>query len=456
MAGFSASGMSVGIDGTSLIQQLVAIQSRPLANIRQQQSEIEAQISAYGRLKSAVSVFESAMSDLASPFDNAFINFSATSSNEDAFTASASSSAASGTYSVNVIDLAAAKKQASSAYVDSTTDIGGTGTIDITVNGSTSSITVAAGSTLADIRDAINQAGDNPGVTASILNEAGGSRLILSSDETGVANEFTINITDTTDGNPADNAGLSKLFYEDPDPLVTTDSRVITAATDAEVEVDGFTITSATNKVTGAIEGVSLNLVAEGASGTLTIARDDAAIKDAVNTFVTAYNDLRKAITSMYEGDLERDPSLRYIEQNLLSVVGATTATTGTYSHISQIGVTRDKYGVMSLDASALTDALDTDMDSVAALFGDATDGVAVRLEAFADQLAGVDGMLTSREEGLNSRMSSLRDQESRWEIRVLDIEARYKKQFAAMDMSVSSMQATSSYLSSQLVGLMG
>jgi flagellar hook-associated protein 2 len=446
--------MSIGVDGSSIIEQLVAIQSRPLQDIRQQQADIEAQISAYGKLKSQVSIFQSAMSDLASPYDNAFINYSATSSNEDAFTASATSSAAAGSYSINVVSLAAAKKQASSAYVDSTTDIGGTGTIDITVNGDTSSVTVAAGSTLADIRDAINQASDNPGVTASSLTEAGGSRLILSSNETGLENAFSLSITDD-DGNSTDNAGLSKLFYEDPDPLVESDSRVITAAADAEVEVDGFTINSATNKVTGAIEGISLDLVAAGESGTLTIARDDEAIKEAVNSLVNSYNDLRRSITSMYEGDLERDPSLRMIEQNLLSIIGTTTSA-GTYSHISQVGVTRDKHGVMSLDASALTDALDTDRDSVAAIFGDATDGVAVRLEAFADQLLGSDGMLATREEGLNSRMSSLRVQESRWEIRVLDIEARYKKQFAAMDAAVSSMQATSSYLSTQLVGLLG
>jgi flagellar hook-associated protein 2 len=454
MAVISASGMSVGVDGSSIIQQLVAIQSRPLYDIRKQQSEIQAQISAYGRVKSAVSTFQSAMSELASPFGNAFVNFSATSSNEGAFTASAGSSAVAGTYSVNVVNLASAKKQASSAYVDSVTDIGGSGTIEITVNGSTSSIAVAAGSTLADIRDAINQAGDNPGVTASILNEAGGSRLILSSDETGIANEFTLNIIDD-DANPADNAGLSKLFYEDPDPLVVSDSRVITAAVDAEVEIDGFTITSATNKVTGAIEGVSLDLVAAGTSGTLTIARDDGAIQEAVNKFVTAYNDLRGTITSMYEGELERDPSLRLIEQSLTSVINATMAA-GPYSHISQIGVTRDKFGVMSLDASALTDALDTDLDAVAALFADATNGVAVRLEAFADQLIGFDGVLATREEGLNSRMKSLEEQENRWELRVLDMEARYKRQFAAMDAAVSSMQASSNYLASNLAALMG
>jgi len=446
MAALSAAGLSLGIDGTAMIQQLVAIKTRPLQAIRDQQSEIQLQLSAYGRMKSAVSIFESAMSELSSPFDNAFINFSATSSDDKTFTASAGSSAAAGSYSIEVIGLAVAKKQASSAYVDSITDIGGSGSIDITVGADTSNITVAAGSTLADIRDAINQATDNPGVTAAILNEAGGSRLILTSNETGVANAFTLTVNDG-DGNSADNGGLSKLFFQDADPLVLTDSSVISAAADAQIKIDGFTINSATNKVTGAIDGISIDATAIG-SGTLTIVRDDAAIQEAVDKFVTVYNDLKSSLDTLYEGDLDGDSSLRLIQQNMLSVLNATFAS-GTYSSISQVGVTRDQDGVLSLDASALTAALDNDMESVAALFADETNGVAVRMQAFADQLLGFDGMLASREEGLNSRIYSLGEQENRWKIRAVEIEARYKKQFAAMDAAVASMQASSGFLTS-------
>ena len=103
-------GLSLGIDGTAMIKQLVALKTRPLLDIRRQQSEVDMQLSAFGRMKSAVSVFQSAMSELASPLDNAFINFSATSSNDSTFTASADSSAAAGNYSVEVVVLAVGKK----------------------------------------------------------------------------------------------------------------------------------------------------------------------------------------------------------------------------------------------------------------------------------------------------------------------------------------------------------
>ncbi len=452
MAVLSASGMSIGIDGSSIIKQLVAIQSRPLQDIRQQQSKIEAQISAYGKLRSAISTFESAMSKLASQYDNAFKSLSAVSSNEDAFTATAASTATAGSHAVNVIGLAYAHKKASSAYVDSATDIGGTGSLDITVNGNTSNITVAAGSTLADIRDAINNAVDNPGVTASIVNESLGSRLILTSKETGAANTITITVNDD-DAVTGDFSGLSKLF-DVGDGATDAFAREITAAADATLEVDGFTVNSASNTVTGVIEGVSFQLKGAG-NGTLTISQDDSAITEAAQNFADAYNELRDTITSMYKGDLKRDPTLRMMEQNLLSIVGATTAA-GTYTHISQVGLTRDKEGTMSLNSSDLTAALANDFDSVAALFTDATNGIAVRLEAFADQLAGADGLIKSREDGLDSRMSSLKNQESRWELRILDMEARYKRQFAAMDATVSALQGSSNYLASQMTSLIG
>ena len=116
----------------------------------------------------------------------------------------------------------------------------------------------------------------------------------------------------------------------------------------------------------------------------MTLARDDAAIQEAADKFVTAYNDLTSALDTLYEGDLDRGPITTPLpQQSLLNVLNATPITSGPYSSISQVGVTRDKFGVLSLDASALTDALNTDMDAVAALFGDTTNGVAVRMEAF-------------------------------------------------------------------------
>ena len=452
MAGLiSAPGVGSGLDGNMIITQLMSIEARPLTEIRRKQTEVQSQISSYGKLKSTVSSFQDAMAALDTVKE--FKQLAATSSNEDAFTVTATSSAVAGNNSINVINMAAAHKRASSAYVDSATDIGGTGTIDITIGANTSSITVAAGATLTDIRDSINEAADNPGVTASIINEAGGSRLILTSDDTGLDNAITVAVTDD-DGNSADATGLSKLFYVG-NGVDDQYAREITAAADAELEVDGFTVNSASNSVTGVIDGITIELKAAGA-GTLTVARDDEAIKESIQGFVTAYNDLRSALTSMYEGELNRDRTLRYIDQSLLRIVGSITSTTGTYTHISQVGVSRDRYGTMSLDTSDLTEAMDADFESVVSLFSDATEGFATRLETYADDLLGLDGLISSREDSLDSQLRRLGDRVLREESRLEAIEERYMKKFGSLDITMASLNASSTFIMSQMVGLIG
>ena len=451
MALISAPGIGSGLDGNTIISQLMAIQSRTLDNIRQQQNELKAKISSYGTLKSAVSTFKDALSDLSAA--NKFKKFSVSSSNESAFTATASSSAARGSYDVVVNSLAYADKQASSAYTNATTDIAGTGTLSITVNGSTSDITVSAGDTLTDIRDAINQASDNPGVTATILNETDGSRLILTSNNTGLDNAITIGVTDD-DSNNTDASGLSQLFYVG-NGVDDVYAREITAAADASVTVDTFTITSATNNVTTAIDGITLQLVEGGGlSGTLSISRDDEAIKESAKEFVTAYNDLRSKIISMYEGELNRDSTLRRMDRGLLQVVSATTSGTGVYSHISQIGVSRDRYGVMSLNETTFTNAMDTNFDSVVALFTDATEGIGVRLESYADDLLDSGGMISTREDGLNSRQRSLDSKILREQERLEGVEARLVKQFTNLDTTMSSLSSSNNFLSMQMMNL--
>lgn len=448
MAVVSAPGIGSGLDGSTIISQLMAIESRTLDGFRQQQSDLSAQLSSFGKLKSAVSTFKDSLSDLSDA--DKFKQFSASSSNESAFTVTADASAARGSYSVTVNSLAYADKQASSAYADAATDIGGSGTLDITVDGNTSSISVAAGATLTDIRDAINQASDNPGVTASILNEVDGSRLILTSNETGVANEITLSTTDD-DGNNADASGLSKLFYVG-NGVDDVYAREVTAAKDASLTMDGFDITSTTNNVTGAIDGITIQLVNEGQSGTLSVSRDDEAIKDSVQSFVTAYNDLRSQLTSLYEGELSRDSSLRYIEQGLLQVVGARTTGTGTYSSLSLVGVTRDKYGVMSLDSTALTNAMNADFNSVVSLFTNQTEGIGARLTDFADNVLGSDGIISNREEGIGRRQRFLSDRVIREQLRLDAVEARLVNQFANLDTTMASLNSTNSYLMAQML----
>ncbi|MEW8430354.1 MAG: flagellar cap protein, partial [gamma proteobacterium symbiont of Ctena orbiculata] len=204
------SGIGAGADWNSIINQLIAIESQPLDTLRAREAKIEQQISDYGLIKSAIDSFKSTVEQLTTATGLAV--FSSTTTDESVLTVSADENAAVSSYDIVVDTLASGDKLASSAYTDSDTAVG-TGTLSITVDGSTMDLTVdASNNTLAGLRDAINSAADNPGVSATILNESGGSRLILTSRDTGAANAIAVSFTDS-DGSHSNDTGLSRLFF---------------------------------------------------------------------------------------------------------------------------------------------------------------------------------------------------------------------------------------------------
>ncbi|MCG7954233.1 MAG: flagellar cap protein, partial [Candidatus Thiodiazotropha endolucinida] len=204
------SGISTGSDWNSIINQLLQIESRPLSTLQSREQEIDEKISDFGLVKSAIDTFNSTVEELTS--SSGFSAFNATSTDEAVLTVSADSSAVPSSYDVVVTQLAERDKIASSAYADAMTAVG-TGTLSITVDGNTMDLVLdGSNNTLTDIRDAINSATTNPGVTATILNETSGSRLILTSEESGLASAITVSVADGDDASNTDANGLSRLF----------------------------------------------------------------------------------------------------------------------------------------------------------------------------------------------------------------------------------------------------
>jgi flagellar hook-associated protein 2 len=442
-------GISSGADWSSIIEQLLEVERAPLDRLQLRETEIKQQISDFGLVKSSIDAFRTAMDGIRT--DSGFAPYTGSSSDEDVTTVSADSTAVASSYSVVVTQLASYDKIASTAYADTATAVG-TGTLSITVDGDTMNLTVdSSNNTLAGLRDAINNSADNPGVSASILNEAGGSRLILTSDATGASNAINISVTDD-DGNNTDAAGLSELFYigSGGDGYA---EQVATAA-DAELTIDGFDITSASNAVTGAIEGVTLNLVAAG-SATIDIVRDDSQIVENAQAFVDAYNGLLDNLESIEGSALEYDSGIRQIAEGVVTILGQSASIDGSDVYLFEAGITRDRYGTVSLDSSELTDALNADFDKIVSLFTDATVGFAQRFYDYADQLLDSGGIVESREEGLDSRMRLVQDQMERQEYRLEIVEKTLIAQFAALDQTVAILQGTSSYLESQLTALL-
>ncbi|MBW9272310.1 MAG: flagellar filament capping protein FliD [Candidatus Thiodiazotropha sp. (ex. Lucinisca nassula)] len=443
------SGIGAGSDWNSIINQLLQIESRPLDQLRTREKEIDQQISDYGLIKSAIDTFKSTVEDLTTTTGLAV--FSTSSSDESVVTVSADENAAVSSYDIVVDHLASGDKLASSAYADSNTAVG-TGTLSITVDGSTMNLTVdGSNNTLADLRDAINSAADNPGVAATILNESGGSRLILTSQETGAANAISVSFVDGDDGSNTDANGLSRLFHigAGGDGL----AEQVETAQDALLYIDGFTVNSASNSVTGAVSGVTFELLAAG-SASIGITRDNTRIEEKIQGLVDAYNTVMEEFEAMEASSLGGDSSLRRMRQGFVDVLNQVATVDAANAYLFEIGITRDREGVLSLDSSDLADALVNDFDRVSQILTDETTGFANRFYNYADLLLDVGGVIEAKDESLNNQKDNVQTQIERAELRLDDYEKKLIAQFTALDQTVAILQSTSSFLTSQLASI--
>jgi flagellar hook-associated protein 2 len=447
MATITSAGIGSGLDVESIVRQLVALESRPLDRLNTKTSQVNAQISAYGSLKSKISDFQSAMAALGSA--SSFKLFQGLSSDESIFTASVDSNAAAGSYAVNVLDLAEKDKIAAGPFADSSTVVG-TGTLTLAVGSDSFDIVVdSTNNTVTGLRDAINSASDNTGVTATLVNSDDGTRLVLSSNDTGTANALKVTIAGDGDGNDTDNAGLSALAYDVAGGV--TNATAISTAKDAVVEIDGFTVTSSSNTISGALDGISFTAKSLG-SATLEVSRDDEAILEAVNGFAEAFNALRTEINKQRSGQLEADSTLLSIERSIFDVLNAGTAISGSsFNYLIEAGVSINEEGVMEVDSDAVTTALNDDFSSFVNLFAAEGEGYAARLESLADGWLATDGLIDAREDGLKTQLDRIEDDKFRLEGRLELVEARIRAQFTALDTLVSQLSSSGDFLTQQL-----
>lgn len=437
----SAPGVGSGLDVNSIVERLLTIERRPLNRLESDKQGLEARLSAFGKLKSALSTFQSALDDLKSL--DAFEVFKAESSDASAFTATANSDAATGSNDIQVVRLAEAHKLGSVSIADTdTTTLGGTGDeITFTVNGNSFSVN-GGGMTLSQLRDAINDAPDNTGVSATVISENAGSHyLVLTSSETGNANAINLSFT----GSLGTDLGLSNI--NDPVQL------------DSQLLIDGlFNVTRSGNTIDDAIAGVTLNLVAETTGNVqLDVSRDIDSVKASVQSFVDAFNELKKTFDSLSgEGnDLEADSTLRSIENQIQRVFNtAPGGLNGSFTYLSEIGVSFQRDGTIALDSADLESAIASDFSGLAELFAHDNQGYLFRVDALIDGFVQADGLIDIREDGLNSRIDvtgqRIADMEFRLELR----EQRLRNQFTALDTLMGQLQGTSDFLSQQLAAL--
>lgn len=439
MASLSAPGIGSGLDVNGIVSQLMELERRPLVALQQRQTEFRSQLSALGQLKSAISTFKDAMEGLSSV--EKFKVFTASSSDEGVFTVEAGSNAGGGTFDIQVNNLAERQKLASQQFAGGANGDVGTGTLSFTVGGESFDVLIdSENDTLTQIRDSINNSAENTGVVASIINESGGSRLIFTAEKTGLANTVSVAVSNATgDLGQLDSANLTE----------------IQAADDASITIDNqFTVSSDSNSITDVIEGVTINVTSLG-SGELDISRDNTAIGESVQAFADAYNNLRGALSSLGQGALSGDSTLRSIGNQMRDVINsAASGLSGGFSNLTEIGVSLLKDGSMSVDTEKLDAAMDDNLAGVAALFSDETEGFAVRFEAMASVLLDTDGVLETREDGINDRIKSLQTREDQVDRRLVSVEEGLRSRFSALDSLLSQLQSTSTFLTGQLASL--
>ena len=459
MAGITTNGIGSGLNINDLVSQLVAAEVTPARNrLDQREAGVLARVSAFGLIKSALSDLDSAASDLA--LTSGFRSTSVVSSNDTVLTAS-SNGALRGSFQIDVQRLAEKHRLISQAGMSSEIAPVGTGTLTLSVGGSSFDVVVdGSNNGIADIRDAINSAENNTGVTATLIKVDDGvggkvSKLVLTANDTGESSRITVTAADD-DGNNTDATGLSQLSSAqliDNSPLNL----------DALITVDSQTVTSASNTLEDTIEGVTLTLVAADPGNPVTIsASEDRSVAiDKVKTFIESFNAALQTLNDAtfidtaggQDGALVGDATARLIESRMRSAVSDPTAVNSAYTSLASIGVTTGDDGNLALDEAQLQAALDSDFDGVVSVFT-STDGVASRLRSNLTDYLQFGGVLDSRGDSLDTQIADIGDRRTRLAARESALEARFLAQFSAMDALVASLQATGDFLTQQLDAL--
>jgi len=456
----SSPGIGSGINIQSLVSKLLNADYGPQqTTLKNRESSLNAQLSAFGTLNSDVSSIGTSLTAL----QGLQPGYQATSSDNTVLTATADSTAAPGNYNISVTQQAGAQSLASAAY-SAPSDVVGTGTLTFafgSYNSSTSppsftpnssatakSITLdSTNNTLQGLASAINQA--HFGVSATIVNDGSGYRLALTS-KTGSQNALQISASDPS---------LSGLAYAGTNSATGMSQTAV--AQDAKLSVNGIAVTAQDNSLSNVIQGVTLDLkgVSNGAPVTLAIAPDSNTISNKLQAFVDAYNGFAKDVGKFASYDsktkqaglLLGDPTLRNLValfQNgvVQSVPGASRG----FSSLMDLGVTANADGTLSLDTSKLTSAVGSNYSAVVSTL----QGAGKQLGTLVESMTGSQGVLSSRTNTINTQLGNIQTQLAQLNARMQVEQQSLLQEYAAMDTLVANLKSTGNYLTQQLASI--
>lgn len=440
----SSLGVGSGLDLNGILGQLQEAEQQKLEPIQDRIESEEAQVSAYGQLKSALSELDGSVNQLsnANTFEGLTSNVEGS-----AVSAIAGNDAQPGRYDVTVGSLATAGSLVSERLAGTATDEGIVNgdqslTFDL-ASGALDPIAISDGSSLEDIRDAVN-AQSGGALNASIINDGQGNRLSVNSTQTGA--DASVTATNFSDVLATD--------------VTLEDAEVLQSGQNAELNVNGVDITSASNQVEGAIQGVTLNLNEAGASSVVSVEQDTETVAEAITGFVENFNSTRGTIDELtafnaesnQSGPLNGDSATRGVESALRSAASAFVEGDG-FNMLSDIGISLQTDGTLSLDENQLNDAVNNQPDALADFFtgSESASGIGEQLSNALDRAIGPSGRLDAAIGSSESRVETLNERLATTDQRINQTVERYRAEFTQLDTMMSEMNQTGAYLTQQL-----
>ncbi|TFY84528.1 flagellar cap protein FliD [Pseudomonas kairouanensis] len=448
MASSTITGPGSGYDTQGIVKALVAAEKAPKqSQITKAQADTTTQLSAVGSVKSALEAYRTAITKLNSTAS--FNGLAATTSDDKTVKATLGDGASSGKYTLVVDNLATSSKVTSKLFTGAAA-VANPGeenqTLTINQSGKSYNVIITGGSTLQQVRESINTQLSAQGISANVLSDASGARLVIGSSTSGVGTDITL----------SGDSDLAAGYTAGP------------AAQNAKYSIDGIAMESTSNTVTSAISGVTLELVAPtdaNKSTTITVASNPATLKTSVQSFVTAYNALMTAINAQTKvtatgdqatttaGALTGDAGMRDLVSSIRSEL-VNGSGSGAISSLSQMGITTDqKTGLLTLDDKQWDAAVAKNPTDIAKLFtGD--NGLISRMNKATDSYVGTTGTLASRVKDLNTKFTDLTTQQADLDRRMESLQASLSAKYTAMDTLIAKINASSSSIMTTLNSL--
>lgn len=460
MATISSPGIGSGLDVQNIVSQLVAIEKAPLKQLETQATSFKTKLSVYGTIKSQVSALGDAAAKLST--SAGWNAVTSTSSNPSAVSVTAAAGAAATGLTLEVQQLARAQSTASTAVPTDSAMGAGTMTISLGTwsggaftagTGTPVNITINPGQdTLTAIAARINEAG--AGVSATVLRDASGERLLMRSSTTGEANGFRIEVAENG------GAGLSRLAYDGSG----TGMSLTQTAQNALATINGVAVVSATNRMTDTLPGLTVQLSqVTTAPVEIDVSVDPEGARKNIQTFIDAYNALTKTLadatrydpTSKSAGALQGDGTATGLQNALRSMMRSVTASSP-FERLADVGIEAKSGGELSLNATKFDAALTTNYEGLRQLFTVANEnptaqGFGLKIRTFAQGLIDSDGVVSARSEAIQNALNRNGKEQDKVNDRAARAEVRLLAQYNAMDANVGRLSGLNAFVTQQI-----